>query len=119
MAESGRAEIALPAKVEAESLVEQDKQDTEPNHESRTETAEPSEEGPSEGPDILDRSDKEKYLWYRCDCDPTRYHGQQHYWLNTETKESRWDEPSEPYWIWNATTQDADEAGLQQPSTSE
>lgn len=35
-----------------------------------------------------------------------------------DTQESRWDEPEEPYWIWDAEKQALDDSGLQQPSTT-
>lgn len=35
-----------------------------------------------------------------------------------DTQESQWEEPSEPYWIWDASKQALDGSGLQQPTTS-
>jgi hypothetical protein len=34
-----------------------------------------------------------------------------------DTQESRWEEPTESYWLWDATNQTLDPAGLQQPTT--
>ncbi len=34
-----------------------------------------------------------------------------------DTQESRWEEPKEPYWLWDAEKQQLDPAGLQQSST--
>jgi hypothetical protein len=33
-----------------------------------------------------------------------------------DTQESRWEEPGEPYWLWDAEKQQLDPEGLQQPS---
>lgn len=58
------------------------------------------------------------YNWCRCACDPAQYSGHDHYFLHFETKESRWDEPDEPYWLWDATKQEVDPSGLQQPHSA-
>lgn len=59
-----------------------------------------------------------RYRWCKCLCDPKDYGGNDHYYLNMDTQQSRWDEPSEPYWLWNAEKQQIDEVGLLQPSTA-
>lgn len=35
-----------------------------------------------------------------------------------DTQESRWEEPTEPYWLWDAENQQLDPVGLQQPTTA-
>lgn len=35
-----------------------------------------------------------------------------------DTQQSRWEEPGEPYWLWNTEKQQIDEVGLLQPSTA-
>lgn len=57
-----------------------------------------------------------RYRWCKCFCDPVQFGGQDHYFLQMDTQESAWEEPREPYWIWNADEQKLDEAGLQQPT---
>ena len=56
-----------------------------------------------------------RYRWCKCFCDPSQFGGD-HYFLHLDTQESRWDEPAEPYWLWNAEKQALDDAGLQRPT---
>lgn len=52
----------------------------------------------------------------RATTDPGEYGVSKHYFVHQETNESRWEEPDEPFWIFNAVLQAADpEYGLQQP----
>lgn len=42
--------------------------------------------------------------------------GYPHYFINMDTQASQWEEPKEPYWIWESATQTIDmESGLQYP----
>ncbi|KAK3707625.1 hypothetical protein LTR37_011973 [Vermiconidia calcicola] len=62
--------------------------------------------------------DVKRYRWCKCFCDPAQFGGQDHYFLQMDTQESAWEEPGQPYWIWNAEEQKLDEAGLQQPTNA-
>ena len=63
-----------------------------------------------------DREDQlRRYRWCKCLCDPLQF-GRDHYFLQMDTQESSWEEPSEPYWIWDASRQTLDESGLQYPA---
>ena len=55
-----------------------------------------------------------QYRWCKCVCDPAQFQGRDHYYLQMDTQESRWEMPSEPYWLWDAEKQGLDPAGLQQ-----
>ena len=58
---------------------------------------------------------KQRYKWCQCPCDPTQYGGFDRYYLHLETHESAWQEPVEPYWLFDTETQDPYANGLQQP----
>jgi hypothetical protein len=58
----------------------------------------------------------QKYKWYKCIADPAQYGPGHFYYTQTETGESSWTEPTEPYWIWDAQAGAVDSAaGLQIP----
>lgn len=57
----------------------------------------------------------EMYFWCKCPCDPAQYNGITHYYLHLKTSESRWDEPDEPYWLFDPLTGQPDPTSLQQP----
>lgn len=59
--------------------------------------------------------DLAKYRWFKCQADDTQYGPGVHYYLHYDTMQSIWEEPDEPYWIYNVETQKADSAGLQFP----
>lgn len=62
---------------------------------------------------------QEKYLWYRCDADPAQYGPGRYYYIHHATMQTQWEEPNEPFWVWDAEKQCADEkAGLQQPKAA-
>lgn len=62
---------------------------------------------------------QQKYKWYKCRADPATYGEGVHYWTQTETGESSWTEPAEPYWIWSTETGSIDSAaGLQYPGSA-
>lgn len=58
-----------------------------------------------------------RYRWCKCLCDPSQY-AQDHYFLQMDTQVSSWNEPEEPYWLWNAEKQELDEVGLLQPASA-
>jgi hypothetical protein len=70
-----------------------------------------------EAPKKEQEDDLQRYRWYKCFCDPTQY-GRDFYFLHFDSQESKWDEPGEPYWIWDASKQGPDESGLQHPTIS-
>lgn len=41
---------------------------------------------------------------------------QNYYYMHFDTRETKYDEPTEPYWIWDALTNNVHSCGLQQPS---
>lgn len=59
-----------------------------------------------------------RYRWCKCSCDPAQYGGD-HYFLHMDTQQSRWDEPDEPYWLWNAAAQTIDPSGLRYPGRAQ
>lgn len=60
------------------------------------------------------------YRWFKAPADPAVYGEGQYYFVHGDTNESRWEEPGEPYWIFNIELQAADpEHGLQQPTMHE
>ncbi|USW51065.1 Putative WW domain-containing protein [Septoria linicola] len=57
----------------------------------------------------------QKYKWYKCE-NPQQGPGvPAHYYTNTETGESSWTEPTEPYWLYNVELVGPDPCGLQYP----
>lgn len=73
------------------------------------------EEGEAES---THEDDVRRYRWCKCSCDPSQFQGRDHYYLQMDTQESRWEEPGEPYWLWDAERQQLDPAGLQTPAQS-
>ncbi|KAF2864586.1 hypothetical protein K470DRAFT_208713, partial [Piedraia hortae CBS 480.64] len=61
--------------------------------------------------------DKSTFKWCKCSFTPTAAGGQDYYFIHFDTRETRWDEPGEPYWIWDSLTNNVHASGLQQPST--
>lgn len=65
----------------------------------------------------MDRPTEEKaYNWCKCICDPAENEGRDHYYLHFLTRESRWEQPDEPYWLWDSNSQCVDLSGLHYPS---
>lgn len=60
-----------------------------------------------------------RYRWCKCLCDPAQFNGVDHYFLHLDTQESRWEEPAEPYWLWNTDKQALDESGLHHPGQAQ
>lgn len=42
----------------------------------------------------------EKYQWVRCEYGAGTY-----YYIRLDTKETTWDAPNEPFWLWDAEKQ--------------
>lgn len=62
-----------------------------------------------------DEKDPSKYKWCKCffEAPPGT---QDFYFMHFDTRETRYEEPNESYWIWDATSQTVHSSGLQKPA---
>ncbi|KAK5166594.1 uncharacterized protein LTR77_008137 [Saxophila tyrrhenica] len=94
----------------AESLAELSQKQAEATTGKKISPSEGSEDGEAKSAYEAQIS---KYRWCKCSCDPAQFYGHDHYYVHLDTKESRWDEPTEFYWLWDTDRQEIDSAGLQ------
>ena len=58
-----------------------------------------------------------KYKWCKCYYEPTEEGAQDYYYMHIDTRASKWEEPEEPYWVWDAQTNAYHASGLQIPES--
>ncbi|KAK3117479.1 hypothetical protein LTR53_001166 [Teratosphaeriaceae sp. CCFEE 6253] len=58
------------------------------------------------------------YNWCKIFHPPQQDSAPSHYFMHFATHETKTDEPTEPYWIWDAVTNNVHASGLQQPSNT-
>ena len=63
-------------------------------------------------------SDPQQYKWCKIPFQPTEEGAQSYYFQHFDTQEKIWEEPNEPYWLWDASTQNVHTSGLQMPGTA-
>ncbi|KAK3679802.1 hypothetical protein LTR78_000178 [Recurvomyces mirabilis] len=56
------------------------------------------------------------FKWCKIFYEPTDPTMQNYYYMHFDTRETGYEEPTEPYWIWDALTNNVHASGLQQPS---
>lgn len=57
-----------------------------------------------------------RYKWFKCENPSQTPDTPAHYYTNTETGASSWEEPQEPYWVYNIELGGPDPCGLQYPA---
>lgn len=65
------------------------------------------------------QQEKKEHKWCKCFFEPEAPGSQNYYFMHFDTRETRWDEPTEPYWIWDALLQNVHPSGLQYPSVQQ
>ncbi|KAK5116170.1 hypothetical protein LTR62_008496 [Meristemomyces frigidus] len=73
---------------------------------SEKEEGEVSEPGAQQG----------EHKWCKIFYEPTDRSMQNYYFMHFDTRETKYEEPIEPYWVWDALTNSLHACGLQQPS---
>ncbi|WPH03931.1 Hypothetical protein R9X50_00681400 [Acrodontium crateriforme] len=68
---------------------------------------------------IKNSKSSEDYKWCKCFYTPDQHGVQNFYFLHTVTQESSWEEPNEPYWLWDTANNCYDASGLQIPSSKQ
>ncbi|KAK5133886.1 hypothetical protein LTR08_007115 [Meristemomyces frigidus] len=79
----------------------------------------PTDPETAETEDHQDQQQPPEYKWCKCYFEPEQPGAQNYYFTHFDTRESRYQEPSEPYWIWDAMLNDVHSSGLQQPSAEQ
>ncbi|RMX92001.1 hypothetical protein D0867_06088 [Hortaea werneckii] len=59
------------------------------------------------------------YKWCKCFFDPGDPTLQNFYFMHFDTRQTQYEEPNEPYWIWDAMLNNVHASGLQYPTTTQ
>ncbi|KXT03458.1 hypothetical protein AC578_1638 [Pseudocercospora eumusae] len=94
---------------------------TGPATENPSEQAEQAEQaqgknGPAEGGETKKSQDgvdpmadlRAKYKWFKCKAEGAQYPEGSYYYIHYDTQQTTWDEPAEPYWMWDPVVQGPD-----------
>ncbi|TKA71286.1 hypothetical protein B0A55_07594 [Friedmanniomyces simplex] len=65
-----------------------------------------------------DVAESPQYKWCKIFFEPEDSSAQNYYFMHFDTREIVYDEPTEPYWIWDALTNNVHTSGLQSPSSA-
>jgi len=57
------------------------------------------------------------YRWCKCFFEPEQPGAQNYYFMHFDTRQTQYEEPSEPYWIWDAMLNNVHASGLQYPTS--
>jgi len=60
-----------------------------------------------------------EYKWCKCFFEPGQAGTQNYYFIHFDTRETQWEEPREPYWLWDAMTNNVHPAGIQHPNVQQ
>ena len=58
-----------------------------------------------------------EYRWCKIFFEPEHVGDQNFYYMHFDTRETKYEEPSEPYWTWDPLLNNVHSCGLQDPAT--
>ncbi|KAK4544163.1 hypothetical protein LTR36_004373 [Oleoguttula mirabilis] len=103
---NSQSDVAQSEQTQATSEVDAEADNSE---EAGLETGEIEDDGPQQQPP--------EYRWCKCFYEPEQPGAQNYYFMHFDTRETKYEEPNEPYWIWDAMLNNVHASGLQHPSS--
>ncbi|KAI7336263.1 hypothetical protein KC315_g2845 [Hortaea werneckii] len=109
-----------PEQVEEEGEIAEETKQTQEENKSTSGSPEKQAETGKEGTDHEDTQQQEpSYKWCKCFFDPGDPTLQNFYFMHFDTRQTQYEEPNEPYWIWDAMLNNVHASGLQYPTTAQ
>ncbi|KAI7656958.1 hypothetical protein KC318_g12084, partial [Hortaea werneckii] len=99
-----------PEQVEEEGEIAEETKQTQEEHKSSSGSPEKSAETGLDHEDI--QQQVPSYKWCKCFFDPGDPTLQNFYFMHFDTRQTQYEEPNEPYWIWDAMLNNVHASGL-------
>ncbi|KAK5119877.1 hypothetical protein LTR85_007203 [Meristemomyces frigidus] len=106
--EQARQDEAKPSETTQTKAVAEAETEVDESDGAGSETGEIVDDEPHQQPP--------EYRWCKCFYEPEQPGAQNYYFMHFDTREMKYDEPNEPYWIWDALLNNVHASGLQYPT---